>query len=338
MSNGDRLPLLLFREPVPAKKQPGNGRGSKFGPRSRQDVSDYLGPKFTRLEQALEAQRIRIQASASGIEPEMALVIELANDPNKFAKAAARLGLEWLAEDEIDLEPTGEIYTVDKTGQRRDKPFNGRLFITMTDSRALGELLGRWHKWRDDPQAEWPRGEAAWRDVFSLIVDIRPWGIEDRLRDTGVLDDIAERIEAGEGTMPFEAELWYRRTAERRALAEAEVGRLIGELGGRVSTRFQLDEIRYHALIGEIPADAASRLLSQDRNIDLLRCNDVWLYRPVGQCAVPLILTPDAGGRGTTRRTAKFGTAACRGTVRWRPSGRTHASEGPADHRRPGWL
>ena len=295
MSNGERLPLLLFQEPVPAKKQPGNSRGPKFGARSRQDVSDHLGPKFTRLEQALEAQRIRIQASASGIEPEMALVIELATDPNKFAKAAARLGLEWLAEDEIELEPTGEIYTVDKTGQRRDRSFNGRLFITMTDSRALGELLGRWRKWRDDPQAAWPRGEAAWRDVFSLIVDIRPWGIEDRLRETGVLEDLAERIGAGEEAMPFEAELWYRQTAERRALAEAEVARLISGLGGTVRTRLQLADIRYHAMIGEIPAGAASLLLSEDRNIDLLRCNDVWLLRPVGQCAVPLILSPEAG-------------------------------------------
>jgi len=43
MSNGDRLPLLLFREPVPAKKQPGNGRGPKFGPRSRSEVS--LAPR-----------------------------------------------------------------------------------------------------------------------------------------------------------------------------------------------------------------------------------------------------------------------------------------------------
>ncbi len=109
------------------------------------------------------------------------------------------------------------------------------------------------------------------------------------------MDDLAERIEDGQGVIPFEAELWHRQTAERRALAEAEVGRLIRELGGSVSARCQLADIRYHAILGEIPADAVSPLLSEDRNIDLIRCNDVWLLRPVGQCAVPLSRKPEAG-------------------------------------------
>jgi hypothetical protein len=165
----------------------------------------------------------------------------------------------------------------------------------MTDRRALDELLIRWRKWRDRPEAAWPFGETAWRDIFPLIVDIRPWGIEDRLQETGVLEDLAERIEAGEESIPFEAELWYRQTAERRAMAEGEVGRLVLELGGSVTTRFQLADIRYHALIGEVPVNAVSHLLTMDQNIELLRCNDVWLFRPVGQCAAPLILTPEAG-------------------------------------------
>ncbi len=289
MSNGEHLPLLLFREPVTAKKQPGTGRGPKFERRSRQKIADYLDPKLTRLEQAIEAERIRIQASASGIEPEMALVIELATDPSNFAKAATRIGLEWLAEDEIDLEPTDEIYTVDNRGRRRGKEFHGRLFLTMTDRRALDELLVRWRKWRDDPQAEWPRGETAWRDIFPLIVDIRPWGIEDRLRETGLLEDLPERLEVGLGTVPFEAEFWFRQSSERRALAEAEVSHLVSELGGTIRYRFQLPEIRYHTVLGEIPAEAAFRVLEQDENLELLRCNDVWLFRPVGQCAAPLI-------------------------------------------------
>jgi hypothetical protein len=159
----------------------------------------------------------------------------------------------------------------------------------MTDRRALDELLSRWSRWRDNPAAVWPHGETAWRDLFPLIVDIRPWGADDRVRETGVLDDLAERIEDGQGVIPFEADLWYRQTAERRALAEADVGRLIRDLGGSVSVRFQLADIRYHAILGELPADAVSRLLSEDRNIDLIRCNDIWLLRPVGQCAVPLV-------------------------------------------------
>ncbi len=65
MSNGDRLPLLLFQEPVRATKPAGHFSPAKFIPRSRDEVAGYLGPKLTRLEQALEAERIRIQATGA---------------------------------------------------------------------------------------------------------------------------------------------------------------------------------------------------------------------------------------------------------------------------------
>ena len=293
MTTEDRLPLLLFQEPVPAKRPRGSFGSPKFNTRSRQQVADELEPKLSRLQQALEAERIRIQASTAGIEPEMALVVELATTPGNFAAAARAIGLEWLAEEEIELDPTDAIHPLNNKGERQDKPYRGRLFLTMTDQRALRELLSRWSQWRDRPRDPWPYGETAWRDVFPLIVDIRPWGTEDRLRETGVLEDFAERLDAGEETFPFEAELWFRDKAERRATAEAEVARLVRELGGRISTRYQLAEIRYHSIIGEIPADAAPRLLTKDDDIELLRCNDVWLLRPVGQCAFPLISLPE---------------------------------------------
>jgi hypothetical protein len=295
MTPGDRLPLLLFQEPVPATKPSGRFGRPRFNSRSRQEVSGYLEPKLSRLRQALEAERIRIQASAVGIEPETALVIELATEPSNFAAAARAIGLEWLAENEIEIAPSEAIYPLNAKGKRQEKPYRGQLFLTMTDRRALDELLSRWKQWRDQPEAAWPFGETAWRDIFPLVVDIRPWGVEDRLHETGVLGDLRERIEAGEESIPFEAELWYRQTAERRALAEGEVSRLVRELGGTLATRFQLADIRYHALVGEIPADAVPRLLELDPSIELLRCNDVWLFRPVGQCATPLIVAPEAG-------------------------------------------
>ena len=292
MTSGDRLPLLLFQEPVAGKRPRGSFGSPKFNARSRQQVADDLDPKLSRLQQAMDGERIRVQSNAAGVEPEMALVIELATSPGNFSAAARAIGLEWLAEEEIECDPSDAIHPLNPKGERQDKPYRGRLFLTMTDQRALRELLSRWQQWRDRPQAPWPYGETAWRDVFPLIIDIRPWGMEDRLRETGVLEDLAERIDGGQETLPFEAELWFREKAERRATAENEVARLVRELGGRISTRFQLAEIRYHAVIGEIPADAAPRLLTMDDNVELLRCKDIWLFRPVGQCAVPLISLP----------------------------------------------
>ncbi len=193
MSNGDRLPLLLFQEPVRATKPAGHFSPAKFIPRSRDEVAGYLGPKLSRLEQAMEAERIRIQATGAGIEPELALVIELATEPSNFAAAARAIGLEWLAEDEIDLEPSETICPINAKGQRQDKPFYGRLFLTMTDRRALDQLLSRWRQWRDHSDTAWSYGETVWRDIFPLIIDIRPWGTEDRLRETGVLEGVRSR-------------------------------------------------------------------------------------------------------------------------------------------------
>jgi hypothetical protein len=295
MTDGDHLPLLLFQDPIPAEKPSGRYSPPKFNARSWEEVAGFLEPRLSRLQQALETERIRIQASATGIEPEMALVIELATEPTSFASAARAIGLEWLAEDEIELDPTETIFPINKKGERQDKPFLGRLFLTMTDRRALDELLSRWRQWRDQPDKPWPLGEAAWRDVFPHIVDIRPWGMEDRLHETGLLQDLAERIEAGEGRVPFEAELWYRHSAERRALAEGEIDRLLRELGGRVTYRFQLADIRYHAILGEIPAATVRSFIARDDHVELLRCNDVWLFRPAGQCAAPLILPSEPG-------------------------------------------
>jgi len=125
MTPGDRLPLLLFQEPVPATKPSGRFGRPRFNSRSRQEVSGYLEPKLSRLRQALEAERIRIQASAVGIEPETALVIELATEPSNFAAAARAIGLEWLAENEIEIAPSEAIYPLNAKGKRQEKPYRG---------------------------------------------------------------------------------------------------------------------------------------------------------------------------------------------------------------------
>ena len=99
MTMEDRLPLLLFQEPMPAEKPSGRFNPPKFNARSPQQVADDLEPKLSRLQQAMEAERIRVQSSAAGIEPEMALVVELATSPGNFSAAARAIGLEWLAEE-----------------------------------------------------------------------------------------------------------------------------------------------------------------------------------------------------------------------------------------------
>jgi len=88
LTNGKRLPLLLFGAPILVQKTPGQGRGPKLNPRSRSQVSNYLDPKFERLQQAMEAERIRIQDTPLNLEPEMALVIRaIASKNNYFLKS-----------------------------------------------------------------------------------------------------------------------------------------------------------------------------------------------------------------------------------------------------------
>ena len=182
-----------------------------------------------------------------------------------------------------------EIIIVLKNTIVPSEVFNGRWFLSMTNRQAMEQLLRLWNQW--DSQRTLPRGYQKWSDVFSYLKTLRPWDIEDRLRETHVreywqenLDDYESRNEL----IPCEIELWYRNDRNRRNQAQQHLENLIRQGNGNLISSCIIEEIRFHALKAELPTDCIKTVLESDY-IELFHCQDVMFFHPSGQCAVEVL-------------------------------------------------
>lgn len=281
-------PLLILpapREPVGRRKKSAGGDNIHFPGRGRQAVR--IGPKLEALQQAFEARGVRVQAEADGIVPEEVVVLETAGAVENFIVAVRNTpGMEWLGEvDEEDIPPNEDFFTVDKKGERRtDKKMRGRLFLVFSNQRALQELLSLWGLWQKEQR--FPREKRAWENVFTHLLDVRPWGVRDRLLETGILDDWQERVEHNEEVLPCEIELWFRDDPQQRQGAGSRVERLVRQLNGRIVTQAIIEEIRYHAVLARLPVAAVQTIMrSADRDVALVQCEQIRFFRATGQMA-----------------------------------------------------
>ena len=155
-----------------------------------------------------------------------------------------------------------------------------------SNQEAMQQLKARWVGWtRGD---SWKRGETKWRDLFALLRDIRPWSSEDRLKETGILEDWADRIKWEKDTvLPCEIELWYRDSPAKRSAAAKSVRARVLDLGGEILSEADLEGIRYHALAVRIPVHAVESILNADErdSIALVQAEQVQFFRASGQMA-----------------------------------------------------
>ena len=280
----DEYPLLIFPEPSRAGRAalPGGGGRPRLPSASRQ--AERIRPQFQRLHEAMEHQRLTLQDNPLGIQPELALVMETVGSVQNFIGAVRRVeGLEWLGELSLtDIPPDDDFLDED----RPQRQLNGQLFVTMSDQRALRELQRLFDSWQENPDAPFDDGFAPLKHVFEHLRTIRPWGVEDRLRDTGVFDTWQLDIDNDSRVVNFEAELWFRNDQTRRQQAEAQVRRIVEDLGGGIVQQCVIPEIAYHAVLGRIPSPRASEIIGR-REVSLLQFEGMMFLRPVGQCAVP---------------------------------------------------
>jgi hypothetical protein len=95
-------PLLLFPRPDLVKRQTLNPPIIHIHKPSVVRQTERLSPKFQQLQRAINARRVSIRSTTTGIEPEMVLVIEVIGDIVKFSNAVKRIpGLEWMGELKI---------------------------------------------------------------------------------------------------------------------------------------------------------------------------------------------------------------------------------------------
>lgn len=253
--------------------------------RARQ--GERLTPRFETLLRSFEDQRTRVQGGATGIVPEEVLVFETFGPVENFIAAVRHIpGMEWLGEiEEEGLAPDDDFFVPDKEGHPKDKPLRGRLFLIFSNQRALREMLSLWQRWLDGEQL--PFGLGKWKDVFSLLRDIRPWGVQDRLIETGVLEDWQERVAYNEEVIPCEVELWYRQTQEHRTAARVRITQLVQNVQGQVLSEATVPSIHYHALLVNLPIASIALLLDPaNHDVELVQCPQIQFFRAAGQMAV----------------------------------------------------
>ncbi len=288
-------PLLIFPSFQRAERDKGFGGGTLPHAPDRLRQIKRLDPQFKRLQQAFEAEGLALQTDSQGLFPGFVLVIETRGRIEDFYRAAQAIGMGWLGEIDLDdLEPDEDFYIPGKSGQRTEKHLDGRLYLGMTDQRALEELLGIWKRFKKEQSLG--RGNAKWQDFFSHAKEIRRWGVKDRLLDSGILDDWAQNIENDPNApVNFRVELWYPAkpdNSSRQAHQQAEentVRQAIIAADGEILANMRIDEIHFHALKGRIPVSVARSAFlvreSEDEAVlaTLFRNNAIKTFLPIAQ-------------------------------------------------------
>ncbi|MDD7984370.1 S8 family peptidase [Lentisphaera marina] len=243
--------------------------------------SQRLTPILQQLQASFDARSVEIQQTASGIDPEQVLVIETVGNITDFSNAVRKVsGLEWMGEIELeDIIPDEDFYKTEKPSAS----LSGRLYLVMTNSVALSQMLSLWQQYQANPDMTFERGLTKFRDVFLHLKDIRRWDITDRLAEKEVFEAWSEDLEyTPERAVRFEAELWFRKDEQKRQESESTLSQLINRLGGSILSQSTIASIGYHSILGEIPAIEAKKIMAHP-DVDLLKCESVMFFRPTGQ-------------------------------------------------------
>lgn len=295
-------PLLVFPQAatIPPSKGTGFPSSQPHFPSHKKQVA-RLYPQLTALQQEFDHYKVNISGSVAGLEPETVLVIEIAGSVNEFRQAVEAIGLEWLGEWDIDdIPPDENFFEKNSKGKPTEKSVKGRMFLSLSNEEGMRKLLSLWEQWRANKTL--PAGKTKWRDVFNQMVNIRRWGIEETLGETGMLDRWQDLLDPINPNQPIrcQIELFYRKTENRRAHAERNVATLLEAAGGKTLGSFiDMPEIAFHAVKAEIPAESIRQLLndlkseSHDTAIQLFNFHGVMYFRPTGQS---LAVTEDSDG------------------------------------------
>lgn len=268
-------PLLKLPDPTPFAPRPGPRGGGNLATPQRGRQGARIGPRFERLMQVAGNPRelMGFRDDPASIAPERAIVFELAGQLKNFYAQAQELGLEYLGDYEEDIEPDGDFYDRNKP----ERTIAGRMYLAMPDVRALQELLGLWRRYQRGENM--PRGRSEWRELFSLLVDVRPWGPQDRVPPE-MIEFWRETLRHNpDAPVRFEIELWFHENPERRNRAFARVQEEIRRIGGEIVHHGTTPEIRYDAALVDIPPQQVQRLIDHP-DIELARVEEIMFLRP----------------------------------------------------------
>lgn len=298
---GDARPLLAFPLPTTGRIPPADGP-NRYRPVSRPSPGRQgtrLTPQFRALRDALEAERAQLAQSTAAADPELVAVFDLAGGVDNFLRAAAGIeGLEFLSDLQEDRVEADDDFFYEAEREVTDEAVPQSLYMVMTNAQAVNELVRLFDLWQADPSTTFARGLNPLKQVFGLLRGIRRWGPEDRVRETGLLEEWADEVAVvgAQGTSRVEIELWYRADESVRAQAEAQVAAIVQEMGGSVVARSLQEAIAYHAMLADLPTAAVARVLAQGVDaIELLTTEAIMLVSPSRPMSIG---TPEPTGAG----------------------------------------
>ena len=220
------------------------------------------------LGRAFEAERIRVETAVGSEEPELVVVIEVAQSVDAFLDRVESIeGLEFLFEDADERLPDDDFHLLrkpkgdDEYRRTESSSLASTVYFVFTDAAAVRDLLSMWARFKEDRSLRLPR---PWKNVFTQQVeDVRAWGPQDRLTqslDATVEAAELERIER----ISVEVELWYRGDPEARDDASRRVRDQTEACGGTVVNECVIEGIDYHALLVELPVVEVRSFYSED--------------------------------------------------------------------------
>ena len=283
----DARPLLAFNSPsVGERVKPGGHPPKVVGPGGRRQ-DERLSPRFKELTDAFEAKRAELgEGTPIEADPSLVIVLDLAGSVEEFYKAVNKVeGLEFLAEMAGDTtDPDDDFYIQDRGKKRSKKSVEHSLYLVMSNARAVDQMVSLFDHWKKGPKAKFEWGLGKFKGVFSQLVDLRRWGPEDRVRETGLIERWQETLDIvgdSQSSVRVEVELWYRNDRGQRQASEQEIRTIIADSGGRVVNRAKIEEIGYHALLAELPRQQVETVVRQGpQAIRLLMAEDVMFVSP----------------------------------------------------------
>ena len=285
-------PILRFPDPTSSDRRTGSPRNppQPSGPGRNIQGRRFQGT-FDRLSNALDADgqvdspEVVLRADPAGVAPERALVFITAGSVQNFARVANEIGLEVFAESELeDTEdfpdgfiPSGEDVNLSRT-----------LYATMPTLVVFEQLLTLWRAYQNQEDA--PTGAAPWWKTFDLLLELRPWGPEDRLTE-GARKIIEDRLPLDDmEEVSIEIEIWPTVSVDKRTVWREQAEQRVADLGGQVVDSSSIAEVGfiYEALLVSIPAYAIRAMLDNPGAItDLATLEGVHLILPqtIGQAS-----------------------------------------------------
>lgn len=274
--------LLTFGQPsIGERPSPGpQRRPQPRGPGgARQE--ERLGPRFRALTDALKARRAAMVEQSSAPDPELVAVMDVRKEVTNFGCAVRHIdGLDHLLDVDLGYVDADDEFHIPK-GDGYAQKMRASVYIVMTNAEALGQLISLFGQWQTNERVTLPRGLNPLKQLFALLDDIRQWGPQDRVRETGLLEAWKGELAGTEHLVRAEVELWFRDTPEKRDAAEASVRSIVGEVGGQVVSRFLHAGAGCHGLLVDLPRGQAQRAVEDGAGaISLLTANPIMFVAP----------------------------------------------------------